>query len=238
MPLTSSSSLSSLSSLSIDMMGDLINRSCCHHYAISDHQCHHNWVLYGSGLSWFEIKMIPCLSYCPGEAVKDRLNSCPEYQSYRCWMLREGIDLVRSFIITIRHEEEEKYQHKQQFDLKEKEKKQIWVISSSLIFGRVWLQSKYIWHHFCCLGSFRNWKLEMRKIGTNRFLHSSMSRLISIKMTKGDLWDKCLPVSGMVWLFDPRLWKLSRLTDTNLLDHIGQNFLLTKNLHKKCLPNI
>ena len=70
----------------------------------------------------FEIKMIACLPYSPGEAVKDRLNSCPEYQSYRCWMLREGIDLVRSFIITIRHEEDEKYQHKQQFDLKEKGK--------------------------------------------------------------------------------------------------------------------
>merc|ERR1712013_230701 len=28
------------------------------------------------------------------EAVKDRLNSSPEYQSYRCWMIREGIDLV------------------------------------------------------------------------------------------------------------------------------------------------
>jgi len=28
------------------------------------------------------------------ESVKDRLNSCPEYQSYRCWMIREGIDLV------------------------------------------------------------------------------------------------------------------------------------------------
>ena len=30
----------------------------------------------------------------PGEAVKDRLNSSPEYQSYRCWLIREGIDLV------------------------------------------------------------------------------------------------------------------------------------------------
>merc|ERR1719391_1564967 len=28
------------------------------------------------------------------ESVKDWLNSCPEYQSYRCWMIREGIDLV------------------------------------------------------------------------------------------------------------------------------------------------
>merc|ERR1719391_615821 len=28
------------------------------------------------------------------ESVKDRLNSCPEYQSYRCWMIRAGIDLV------------------------------------------------------------------------------------------------------------------------------------------------
>jgi len=27
-------------------------------------------------------------------AVKDRLNLSPEYQSYRCWMIREGIDLV------------------------------------------------------------------------------------------------------------------------------------------------
>ena len=26
--------------------------------------------------------------------MKNRLNSSPEYQSYRCWMIREGIDLV------------------------------------------------------------------------------------------------------------------------------------------------
>ena len=31
----------------------------------------------------------------PGEAVKDRLNLSPEYQNYRCWLIGEGVDLVK-----------------------------------------------------------------------------------------------------------------------------------------------
>jgi len=51
-----------------------------------------SWVIEQYAINPDFIKLVQRLQ--ASEAVKDRLNSSPEYQSYRCWMLREGIDLV------------------------------------------------------------------------------------------------------------------------------------------------